>query len=111
MARVHSNVMLLYLECGALVGYIFHRLLASTKDDHSPMMLAYVESIIFGILTEVNDLLLKFPASILSRSQYMSSSVSSIALIKKRVLEIRAFWVPFQQIISSIDEMMQIKGD
>jgi len=103
--------MLLYLECGALVGYIFHRLLASTKDDHSPMMLAYVESIIFGILTEVNDLLLKFPASILSRSQYMSSSVSSIALIKKRVLEIRTFWVPFQKIILSIDEMMQIKGD
>jgi len=104
MARVHSYVMLLDLECDALVLDIVHHLLASTKDDHSPMMPAYIESmpILIGILTKADDLLLEFLVSILFRSQSMGSSV-------KKVLEAWASRIPLHKIISSIDEIMQIK--
>jgi len=42
-------------ECDTLVLDIFHNLLALIKDDHSSMMLAYLESILVGILTEADD--------------------------------------------------------
>jgi len=45
MARVRSYVMLLDLESGALVLDIYQHLLASTKDNHSPLGLAHIESI------------------------------------------------------------------
>jgi len=53
MARVCSYVVLLDLECDALVLDIFHHLLASIHDDHSPLLLAHIESILWGILVEV----------------------------------------------------------
>jgi len=84
MPRVDSYVMLLDLECDALV---LDHLLASTKDDHSPQLLAQIESILVGILDEANDLMSKFHISILSQSQTMGSP-SSIGLVMiKKVME------------------------
>ena len=58
--------MLLHLECGALGMDIFHHLVASFKDDHSPLLIAHIESILVAILDEANDLLLEFLISIVS---------------------------------------------
>ncbi|KAJ8446772.1 LOW QUALITY PROTEIN: hypothetical protein Cgig2_000783 [Carnegiea gigantea] len=96
MDRVKSYVMLLALEYDALVMDIFHQLLASPKDDHFAMTLAYVESILVGILMVVDDLLFEYLISIL----YQSHQVSS-----QRVLDACASQIPLQQIISFIDEI------
>ena len=70
--RVHSYVMLLDLECDPLIMDIFHHLLASIKDDHLPLILAHIESILVHILDEADDLVLKFLIFILSQSQTMA---------------------------------------
>jgi len=88
--------MLLDLECDALLMDIFHQLLASPKDDHSAMTLAYVEPIPVGILTVADDLLLEYLIFILYRSHQVSS---------QRVLDACASHIPLRQIISSIDEI------
>jgi len=62
--------MQLDLECNVFVLDIVHHLLASTEDDHSPLLLAHIESILLGILDEADDLLLEFLISILSTSSY-----------------------------------------
>ena len=64
------------------------------------MMLAYVESVLVGILTEADDFLLEFLMSMLSRSHQV---------ISKRVLGTCASRIPLQQILSSIDAMMHNK--
>jgi len=56
VARVNSYVILLDLECDAFVLDIFLCLLVSSTDDHSCLMLAYIESILIGILDETNDM-------------------------------------------------------
>jgi len=53
-----------------------------------------------GILTEADDLLLEFLISILYRSHQV---------ISQSVLDACASRIPIQQIISSIDEIAQIK--
>lgn len=73
MSGVKSYVVVLDLECHALVLDIFHHMLASFKDDHSSMTLAYVESIHVGILIEAYDLLLEFLIPILYRSHQVIS--------------------------------------
>lgn len=92
MSRVKSFEVLLYLECDALVLDLFHHLVASIKDDHSPPLLAHIESILDGILEEADDLLLEFLISILSWSQAMGMGCpSSIAqVMSKRVQEVCA---------------------
>jgi len=73
------------LECDALVPDIFHRLVTSIKDDHSPIILTYIESVFVGILDEA---LLEFLISILSQSQAIGSDSSSTAqVLSKTVLE------------------------
>ena len=66
MGKVQSYVVLLDLKCDPLVSDIFHHLSASTKDGHSPLLLAHIDSILVGILDEADDLLLEFPISTLS---------------------------------------------
>ena len=68
MIKVKSYVVLLDLECDALVLDMFHNLLASIKDEHPSLMPAHIESILVGILDEADDLLLEFLISILSQS-------------------------------------------
>ncbi|KAJ8428235.1 hypothetical protein Cgig2_009950 [Carnegiea gigantea] len=68
ISRVKSYVVLLDIECDTLILDIFHHLVASPKDDNSTMTLTYVESILVGILTEVDDLLLECLISILYQS-------------------------------------------
>ncbi|KAJ8442440.1 hypothetical protein Cgig2_018717 [Carnegiea gigantea] len=86
MTRVKSYVMLLDLECDALVLGIFHDLLASTKGGNSNVKLAYIESILIGLLTEANDLLREFLVSTLSRYKCRFSNVSSTAqVISQRI--------------------------
>jgi len=87
MARVCSYVILLDLECDAPVMNIFHHLLAPIKDDHSPLILAQIEFIRVGILDEVDDLVLEFLISILSRSQAMARPSSIAQVMSKRGLE------------------------
>ena len=53
MARKHSYIMFLDVECDALVLDIFQHFLVSIKDDHSTIMLAHTESILVGSLDEV----------------------------------------------------------
>ena len=57
-------------------------------------MLAYVESVLMGILTEADDFSLEFIISMVSRSHQV---------ISKRLLETCASRIPLQQIISPID--------
>jgi len=66
MFRVNSPMMLLDLECYALVLDIFHHLLAPMQDDHPPPLFAHIKSILVGIPDEADDLLLKFLISTLS---------------------------------------------
>ncbi|KAJ8429968.1 hypothetical protein Cgig2_032093 [Carnegiea gigantea] len=75
MSRVKSYVVLLDLECDSLVLDICHNLLSLVKDDHSSLMLAYVESILVGILAKADDFLLEFLISIPSRN-LITSDVS-----------------------------------
>jgi len=63
---------------------IFHHLLALMQGDHSPLLLAHVESILMGVLDEEDDLLLEFFISILSRSQAMANP-SSIAYEQRSI--------------------------
>ncbi|KAJ8446445.1 hypothetical protein Cgig2_019338 [Carnegiea gigantea] len=73
MTRVNSYVVLLDLECDAFVLDFFRHLLASTKGENSPIMLACIYRLLVkGYRT-------------------------------------RASWIPLQQIISSIEEIMHIK--
>ena len=102
MSRVKSYVVLLDLKCDASVLDMLHHLLASLKDDHSSSTLAYVKSILVGILAEADDLLLEFLISTLYRCHQV---------ISNRVLDACASWIPLHQIISSIDEITQIKDD
>jgi len=88
--------MLLDLEIDALVEDIFHHLLASTKDDHSPLLFAQIESILVGILDEADDLLLEFLISIFSRSQAMDGPSSIAQVMSTKVLEICASQIPLQ---------------
>jgi len=60
MVRVCSYVMLFDLKFNALVLDIFHHLLASIQDDQCPLLLAHIESVVMGIVNEVDDLLLEF---------------------------------------------------
>lgn len=71
---------------------LFHHLVASNKDDHSPPLLAHIESILDGILEEADDLLLEFLISILSWSQAMGMSCpsSTAQVMSKRVQEVCA---------------------
>ncbi|KAJ8438242.1 hypothetical protein Cgig2_003631 [Carnegiea gigantea] len=88
ISRVKSYVVLLDLECDALVWDIFHHLLASPKDDHYSITLAYVESILVGILTEADDLFLPnarttvssqgFPAAVLFLPNKAISGILSV---------------------------------
>ena len=96
MPRVHSYVIILDLECDALVLVIFHHLLAYTKDDHSPMSFANIRSILLGILGEMDDLLLEFLISILSRCQAMSSPSAIAQIMSNRVSETCISQIPGQ---------------
>jgi len=109
MARLRSYVMLLDLECDALVLDIFQHLLASIQDDHSSLLLTHIESILGGILDEADDLLLEFLISILSQSQAMASPSSITDVMSERVLVAYASQIPLQQLISFTDEIMQSK--
>ena len=83
MSRVKSFEVLLDLECDAFVLDLFHHFVASIKDDHSPPLLAHIESILVGILEEADDLLWEFLVSILSRSQAMGMGCPSLGVCKK----------------------------
>ena len=110
MSKVKSYEIQLDLECDALVLDIFNHLLASIKDDHSPLLLAHIRSILVGILNEVNDLLLELLFSIVSRCESRDNNISCTThVISQRVWDTCASWIPLQQIISSIDEIMQVK--
>ena len=50
MTRVKSYVVLLDLECDALLLDILHNLLVSTNGDNSSVTLAYIESILVSPL-------------------------------------------------------------
>ncbi|KAJ8451351.1 hypothetical protein Cgig2_014123 [Carnegiea gigantea] len=109
MTKVKSYVVLLDLECDcdAPILDIFHHLLASTKGENSPVMLAYIESVLIGLLTKADDLLLEFLVSILSRCNSMGSTVSfTTQVISQRVVDTCASQIRLQQIISSIEEIM-----
>ena len=72
-------MVLLDLECDALVLDIFHHLLASIKDGNSLPFLTHIESILMGILDEVDDLFLKFLVFILCWCQYEGINISCTA--------------------------------
>lgn len=96
--------MLLDLRRDAFVLDIFRHLLASTKDDHSSITLAYIESTLSGVLDEVDDILLEFLASMLAWSQSWVVAFHTARVINKRVLQTCVSHIPLQQILSSIDE-------
>jgi len=77
MDRVHSYIMLLDLECDAVGLDMFHHLLMSNKDDHSPILLAHIEYILVGIFHEADGILLDFLISTLYQSQTMGSPSST----------------------------------
>ena len=92
-------VMLLDLECDALVVDIFRYLLSSVKIIHSPLLVAHIESILVDILDEADDLLLELLISILYWSQAVGSPLSIAQVISKKVLETCASRISLQQII------------
>ncbi|KAJ8436109.1 hypothetical protein Cgig2_017092 [Carnegiea gigantea] len=90
MSRVRSYVVLLDIKCDALFLDMFYHLVASIKDDHSPLLLEHTESILLGILEEADDLLLEFLIYVLSWSEVMGSPSSTAQVMSKRVLEMCA---------------------
>ena len=97
---MHSYIMLLDLNVMLLSWTLStiskHPL--ENRDDHSPLLLAHIESILMGILDEANDLLLEFLISILSQSQVKGSPSSIAHIMSKRLLETCASWILLQQI-------------
>jgi len=88
MAGIKSYVFRSWMWCSC--PQHFPPSLASTKDYHSFVMLAYIESILIGILTKADDLLLEYLGWLVPYSLGINLWIATLHTLQK--LLVKGYW-------------------